>query len=200
MDSSFALKWHCYAILILVVAGCGDSAGGPGLPPPPPPMSWIRSQSLPGAWDFRGYFVHQAGCWSDGGGTVCLVDSVLEAFSGTVQLDAVRDSFVTSQGRYWRLPAHIRVSVEQWDYDGACDGQPLSCFTSRSPTASFSHASDSILEITQNLGGQAVLVLRDGRLAAVWRTSDTTPTSLYDSVPAAPMPEMPGVRHMQRRP
>jgi hypothetical protein len=153
---------------------------------------------MAGTWNYRGYYMYQAGCWPEGGGTVCRADSVLEAFTGTVVLSLPRDSIFNATSRNWIVPTHIDIHVQRWDYFGACDGQPLSCFTSQTPTLEFDETRDSILEIGQGVNQPAQLVLRDGRVQWAWQTTAVAPTRVYDSVGAAPPPVLPGVRDLHK--
>lgn len=158
---------------------------------------------MAGTWSYRSYYMYQAGCWPEGGGTVCLLDSTLEAFTGTVVISPPRDSlFGTTPRPYrtWKVPFHMEIHVQQWDYDGACNGLPLSCFTNRAPTADFVETHDSLFEIGQEANQPAQLMLRSGRGQWLWLTSDVSPVRLYDSIGAAPPPAHPGVRDLQKLP
>ena len=185
------------AILLVSLAACG---GAEPIPFSPPAISWIHPATLAGTWDYRGYSVYQAGCWHEGGGIVCRGDSTLEVFSGIMTVASPRgDSIVVPTGRLWNVPYHLEINVQQWDLFQACNGLPLSCFTNRPPTSTFSEVGDSVLEVTDEAQLPAEIVLRDGRVQFAWKTTDTIPVVFYDSVAAAPAPLVPGVHDLRKR-
>jgi hypothetical protein len=107
----------------------------------------------------------------------------------------------------WIHPATLAGT---WDYRGysvyqaGCwhEGggvEPLSCFTNRPPTSTFSEVGDSVLEVTDDAQLPAEIVLRDGRVQFAWKTADTIPVVFYDSVAAAPAPLVPGVHDLRKR-
>jgi hypothetical protein len=144
--------------------------------------------------------MYQAGCWPEGGGTTCLLDSTLEAVTGTVTVGTPRDSAHGPTSRNWVVPVHIQIHIQQWDYLGACNGLPLSCFTNRAPTAEGDATSDSTLVVGQDAYQPAQVFLRGDRVQWVWYTNEVAPTHLYDSLAAAAPPAHPGVRDMKKLP
>src|SRR5258705_10396062 len=111
-----------------------ERVGGAHRLPPPPPAVWIEPSSMVGTWQYRAYYMYQAGCWPEGGGTVCMLDSTLEAIDGTVVLGPARDSSFGATYKSWKVPYHLEITNRQWDVLGTCNGAPLSCFTAQAPT------------------------------------------------------------------
>jgi len=130
---------------------------------------------------------------------ICRPDSSFEAFSGTVVFGAPRDSVSTATSRFWHVPYHMDITVEQWDIAGACDGAPLSCFFNQPPTITFTESHDSVLEVGHDAGYPANLVLRDGRAQYAWYTADTIPVGLYDSIGAVALPSVPGLHELRKQ-
>ncbi|HKB47831.1 MAG TPA: hypothetical protein VKC57_09050 [Ktedonobacterales bacterium] len=153
-----------------------------------------------GTWQYRAYYMYQAGCWPEGGGTVCMLDSTLEAIDGTVVLGPARDSSFGATYKSWKIPYHLEITIRQWDVLGACNGAPLSCFTARAPTATGTDIRDSIFEIGQDASLPAGIMLRDGHAQWYWTTAVVHPTRLYDSVAAVAPPAHPGVHELQKQP